>query len=312
MAMCSVSLGTDTGGSVRQPAAFCGVIGLKPTYGRISRRGLVAYASSFDTIGIISSHISDSQAVLEVIAGADALDSTSSAQQLASPADSSKKAPKFCYFNEIINLLEDEESQVFENQLAMLEQAGYQVEALSFPIQDYLVPAYYLLTMAEASSNLSRYDGLRYGYREKAATSYQELFSKSRSAGFGDEVKRRILLGTFVLSSGYYDAYVTKAQKVRKQIKEATKKILQDFDFIISPTTPSTAFDIGQPRTNPTEIYLEDIFTVHASLAGLPAISVPISEKIDNLPLGIHVTAGEFQELNLLKAGEMIVALNSK
>ena len=311
MGMCSVSLGTDTGGSVRQPAAFCGVIGLKPTYGRISRRGLVAYASSFDTIGIISNYLEDNEAVMEVIAGKDPLDSTSSNKAYTRLSKSTEAPLRFCYFKETIDSLGESQAKIYTNQFEQLSQAGHHVEAISFPLQDYLVPAYYLLTMAEASSNLSRYDGVRYGLREESAASYQELFGKSRSAGFGDEVKRRILLGTFVLSSGYYDAYVTKAQKVRKQIREATEKILQDYDFIISPTTPTPAFEIGKQRANPTEVYLEDIFTVHASLTGLPAISIPIKEKIDNLPLGIHVSTGEFMENRLYEAGKLIVELNS-
>lgn len=312
MGLCSVSLGTDTGGSVRQPAAFCGVIGLKPTYGRVSRRGLVAYASSFDTIGIISRNLQDNQAVLEVIAGHDPEDSTSSKNKLDVLTDSSNSSFKFCYFKEIINQLGPAESRIFKDQLQRLKDDGHQVEALSFPLQHYLVPTYYLLTMAEASSNLSRYDGVRYGHRRKNAASYQELFAESRSEGFGPEVKRRVLLGTFVLSSGYYDAYVTKAQKVRKKISAATEAILQEFDFIISPTTPSIAFEIGKTRTEPTEMYLEDMFTVHASLAGLPAISVPVYEKIDNLPLGIHLTSAKFEEIKLYKAGKLIEELNNK
>lgn len=311
MGMCAVSLGTDTGGSVRQPSAFCGVIGLKPTYSRISRRGLIAYASSFDTIGIISNHLEDNEAVLEVISGNDPLDSTASTNVYNRSTEPTGKKFKFCYFKQVTDELGKDELAVFEHQLELLRNAGHTVEAHSFPLQDYLVPAYYLLTMAEASSNLSRYDGVRYGYRADEANSYEELFSKNRSEGFGDEVKRRILLGTFVLSSGYYDAYVTKAQKVRKRIKEATENILTSYDFIISPTTPSVAFEIGKPRVNPTEMYLEDMFTVHASLAGIPAISVPIKEKIDNLPLGLHIAANEFEENSLYRAGKLVLALNS-
>jgi aspartyl-tRNA(Asn)/glutamyl-tRNA(Gln) amidotransferase subunit A len=310
MAMCSVSLGTDTGGSVRQPAAFCGVIGLKPTYGRISRRGLVAYASSFDTIGIIANHLQDSEAVLAVIAGSDPLDSTTSSIEFKNSSAVNQDSFKICYFKEIINQLGTKEAEIFNHQLNLIKDSGHHLEAISFPFQDYLVPAYYLLTMAEASSNLSRYDGVRYGHRAATTTTYQQLFGQSRSEGFGEEVKRRILLGTFVLSSGYYDAYVTKAQKVRQQIREATEDILQNFDFIISPTTPTPAFEIGQARNNPTEMYLEDMFTVHASLAGLPAISLPIKEKINNLPLGIHLTAGKFEEHKLLKAGQLLEELN--
>ena len=312
MDMCAVSLGSDTGGSVRQPAAFCGVIGLKPTYSRISRRGLIAYASSFDTIGVISKNISDNRRVLQVISGQDNLDSTSSSSKFESKARD-RRHYKICYFDEVLNSgLGHKESTIFKGQLDKLKSCGHKVEPVSFPLQGYLVPAYYLLTMAEASSNLSRYDGVRYGHRASASKSYQELFSKSRSEGFGDEVKRRILLGTFVLSSGYYDAYIMKAQQARRLIKEATEQIFMEYDFIISPTTPTTAFELGKSRENPTEVYLEDIFTVHASLAGLPAISVPIKEKIDNLPLGIHVSANEFGESALYDVAEEIIELNAE
>jgi aspartyl-tRNA(Asn)/glutamyl-tRNA(Gln) amidotransferase subunit A len=271
---------------------------------------LIAYASSFDTIGLIANHLEDSEAVLQIIAGPDPLDSTSSKAPIDNTEPKESGNFKFCYFKEIVDQLGEEEAAIFKNQIDKLTDKGNEVKSVSFPLQDYLVPAYYLLTMAEASSNLSRYDGVRYGHRADESKSYQDLFSKSRSGGFGAEVKRRILLGTFVLSSGYYDAYVTKAQKVRKQIKEATNKILQEFDFIISPTTPTTAFEIGKPRVDPTEMYLEDMFTVHASLAGLPAISVPIKEKINNLPLGMHITAGEFMEQSLIEAGKLIEEVN--
>ena len=308
MNMCTVSLGTDTGGSVRQPAAFCGVIGLKPTYSRISRNGLLAYASSFDTIGIISNNLADNKRVLEVIAGTDEKDSTSSSRPIQ--RDNRKPKRRFCYYEELLELgLGEKETSLFNKKIAQLRACGHSVEAISFPLQQYLVPAYYLLTMAEASSNLSRYDGVRYGLNTASPDSFIDLFANNRSEGFGAEVKRRILLGTFVLSSGYYDAYVTKAQKVRRLIKEHTAKIFAEHDFILSPTTPTIAFDIGKKRTNPTEVYLEDVFTVEASLAGIPAISIPFSEKIDNLPYGLQIAANEFEELALYEVAEEILAL---
>lgn len=308
MDMCAVSLGTDTGGSVRQPSAFCGVIGLKPTYGRISRYGLLAYASSFDTIGIISKHLFDNQQVLEVIAGKDEKDTTSSSTPIQT---TEKKSPlKFCFFNELINSLPgNAEKALFNDLLEKLRSKGHIVEEVSFPLQDYLVPSYYLLTMAEASSNLSRYDGIRYGHRANDGHDFNHLFAKTRSEGFGDEVKRRVLLGTFVLSAGYYDAYVTKAQKIRNLIRSQTMKLFERYDFIISPTTPTTAFEIGKERNNPTEMYLEDVFTVHASLAGIPAISIPFRQKIDNLPLGLQITANEMEENALYDVSKEVLGV---
>jgi aspartyl-tRNA(Asn)/glutamyl-tRNA(Gln) amidotransferase subunit A len=308
MNMCTVSLGTDTGGSVRQPAAFCGVIGLKPTYSRISRNGLIAYASSFDTIGIISNNLADNKRVLEVIAGSDEKDSTSSSRPIQNKEKKRKR--RFCYYKELLaSGLGDKETSLFNNKILQLRERGYSVDAVSFPLQQYLVPAYYLLTMAEASSNLSRYDGVRYGLNTEKGDSFIDLFANNRSEGFGAEVKRRILLGTFVLSSGYYDAYVTKAQKVRRLIKDHTAKIFAEYDFLLSPTTPTVAFDIGKKRTNPTEVYLEDVFTVEASLAGIPAISIPFNEKINNLPYGLQIAANEFEELALYEVAEEILAL---
>lgn len=311
MNLCAVSLGTDTGGSVRQPAAFCGVIGFKPTYSRISRAGLIAYASSFDTIGIISKNIEDNKKVLEVIAGADKNDSTSSSEPLKDSELNQIK--RFCYYQELLELgLGKAETKIFQNSINKLREAGHVVDSVSFPLQEYLVPAYYLLTMAEASSNLSRYDGLRYGLNNEKGDSFIDLFAANRSDGFGAEVKRRILLGTFVLSSGYYDAYVTKAQKVRRLIKEHTADLFTQYDFLLSPTTPTVAFDIGKSRNNPTEVYLEDVFTVEASLAGIPAISIPFKEKIDNLPYGLQIAANEFEEMALYKVAEEILELEEK
>lgn len=310
MDMCAVSLGTDTGGSVRQPAAFCGVIGLKPTYSRISRNGLTAYASSFDTIGIISNFIDDNEKVLTVISGKDEKDSTSSNKVYKIAKDDPLKAKKFCYFEDLISLgVADEVANAFKELLDKLRAQGHKVEAIPFPWQDYTLPAYYLLTMAEASSNLSRYDGLRYGHRAKIDSSFNELYAQTRSEGFGQEVKRRILLGTFILSAGYYDEYVAKAQKVRNIIRQYTLNLFNQYDFLLSPTAPTAAFKLGINRENPVEMYFEDIFTVQASLAGIPAISIPFKEKIDNLPIGLQISANEFEENSLYSVAKHIFGL---
>ena len=310
MDMCAVSLGTDTGGSVRQPASFCGVIGLKPTYSRISRNGLTAYASSFDTIGIISNFIEDNEKVLAVIAGKDEKDSTSSDKIYKIVEDDLSIAKKFCYYEDLIsNGVADEVVNAFNMLLEKLRAQGHYVEAIPFPWQDYTLPAYYLLTMAEASSNLSRYDGVRYGHRAKNRATFNDLYAQTRSEGFGQEVKRRILLGTFILSAGYYDAYVAKAQKIRTQIRQYTLDLFNQYDFLLSPTAPTAAFKIGTKRENPVEMYLEDIFTVQASLAGIPAISIPFKEKIDNLPFGLQISANEFDENSLYRIAKHIIDL---
>jgi len=310
MDMCSVSLGTDTGGSVRQPAAFCGVIGLKPTYSRVSRYGLTAYASSFDTIGIISNFIDDNEKVLEVIAGKDEKDSTSSSKSYPITKNEHSGPKKFCYYEDLLTSgLSKEVVRAFNKMLGKLKAQGHIVEPVTFPWQDYTLPAYYLLTMAEASSNLSRYDGLRYGYRAENSSSFKELYAQTRSEGFGPEVKRRILLGTFILSAGYYEAYVAKAQKARKLIRSHTLELFNNYDFLLSPTTPTTAFKIGIKRENPVEMYLEDIFTVQASLAGIPAISIPFNKKIDNLPIGLQISANEFDENSLYTIAKQIINL---
>lgn len=310
MDMCTVSLGTDTGGSVRQPAAFCGVIGFKPTYSRISRYGLTAYASSFDTIGILSNFIDDNEKVLAVIAGKDEKDSTSSNKAYQAAEDDPSVPRKFCYNEDLLTLgVATEVENAFNKLLDKLRADGHTVEPVSFPWQDYALPAYYLLTMAEASSNLSRYDGVRYGYRAENSLSFNKLYAHTRSEGFGQEVKRRILLGTFILSTGYYDAYVAKAQKVRNMIRAYTINLFEQYDFLLSPTTPATAFEIGLKRENPVEMYLEDLFTVQASLAGIPAISIPFKEKINNFPFGLQISANEFDENSLYRIAKHVIDL---
>jgi aspartyl-tRNA(Asn)/glutamyl-tRNA(Gln) amidotransferase subunit A len=301
--MCLASIGSDTGGSVRQPAAFCGVIGLKPTYSRISRYGLVAFASSFDQIGPITHSVEDAAHLLEVMAGPDGLDSTASEQPV--PAYSTLLEPqahyRVGYLKEAIDRpgLQPEVHDALQSTLDTLRSQGHVVEAVDFPYLDEMIPTYYILTTAEASSNLSRFDGVKYGYRAPDATDLESLYKKTRAQGFGPEVQRRIMLGTFVLSASYYDAYYTKAQRVRRLIKEKTDELLRQYDFLVLPTTPTTAFKIGE-KQDPVSMYLADIFTVQASLAGVPAISIPAGEDAEGLPIGLQVLSGAFREADLL------------
>ncbi len=304
--MCRVSLGSDTGGSVRQPAAFCGVVGLKPTYSRISRFGLVAYGSSFDCIGIFAKSVEDVALVLEVIAGPDEADSTVSqrpvpsySKELQRPAG---KSYKVAYVREIDESsgLQPEIRESIQTKVQEIKNSGHSVEVIDFPLMEYVLPTYYILATAEASSNLSRYDGVRYGYRTANATDLSSMYKKSRSEGFGKEVQRRILLGTFVLSASYYDAYYTKAQKVRRIIRDKTKAIFKEYDFIIMPITPTTAFKLGEHTDNPLEMYLADLFSVQANVAGVPAIAIPCGADQQGLPIGLQVIADDFEESELL------------
>ena len=306
--LCLASLGSDTGGSVRQPAAFCGIVGLKPTYSRISRYGLVAYSSSFDSIGIISKNIEDAALLLEVIAGADDNDSTISFKPV--PAYSKNlafdKKIKVCYLKEGIES-EGVSLEIRERtkvQLDFLKKEGHTVEPVSFSYLDYILPTYYILTTAEASSNLARFDGVKYGYRSPSTTDMESMYKKTRSEGFGEEVKKRIMLGTFVLSASYYDAYYTKAQKIRRLIKEETEKILSQYDFIILPTTTTTAFKIGEHEGDPISMYLADLFTVQANLCGIPAMSIPNGFDKEGLPIGLQIMTKAFGE------GEMMAFSN--
>ncbi|OJJ20949.1 glutaminyl-tRNA synthase (glutamine-hydrolyzing) subunit A [marine bacterium AO1-C] len=302
--MCLVSLGTDTGGSVRQPAAFCGVVGLKPSYGRISRYGLAAYASSFDCIGIFGKNVEDVALVLEVIAGPDEFDSTVSNQPVPAYAQSLQfdKKVKVAYLKETLESegLNEEVKSATEAKLQALRQQGHTVEAVDFPLLEYILPTYYILTTAEASSNLARYDGVRYGFRSSSSEDLLQMYTQTRTEGFGTEVKRRIMLGTFVLSASYYDAYYTKAQQVRRLIKDATDQLFQEYDFIVLPTTPNTAFKIGTHNDNLVQMYLEDLFTVQANVVGIPAISIPNGEASNGLPIGLQVMAATYNEENLL------------
>jgi aspartyl-tRNA(Asn)/glutamyl-tRNA(Gln) amidotransferase subunit A len=311
--LCMVSLGSDTGGSVRQPADFCGIVGLKPTYGRISRYGLIAYASSFDQIGVFGNNIPDVAKVLEVISGADDFDSTVS--ELPVPAYSlqinqSNNKYKIAYFKEALEHpgLDKEISSTINNFIEQLKKDGHIVEAVGFDYLDYIVPAYYVLTTAEASSNLSRFDGVKYGYRTpEKQIDLVEFYKKTRSGGFGKEVKRRIMLGTFVLSAGYYDAYFTKAQQVRQLLVEKTNEIYKNYDAIIMPTAPTTAFKIGEKMDDPIAMYIADIYTVFANLVGIPGISIPLFKHSNNMPFGLQVMTKRFDELSLLRLSHQMM-----
>lgn len=305
--MCLASLGSETGGSIRQPASFCGVTGLKVTYGRISRYGLVAFASSFDTIGIFSKSNKNIAAVLNVIAGHDEMDSTSSAEPVSNYKKHSAERfdpseVKLGYASEYFGEgLSDEVKAGVFGKIESLRQRGFSVKEISLPYSKYLIQTYYVLTCAEASSNLSRYDGVRYGFRADNYEALEDMYVKTRSEGFGTEVKRRVMLGTYVLSAGYYDAYYRKAQKVRRLIREDFEKAFREVDFIISPTTPTTAFGIGEKIEDPLSMYLSDIYTVSANLAGIPAISVPAGFDSKGLPFGIQLIGRKFDEGGLLK-----------
>jgi len=314
--LCMVSLGSDTGGSVRQPADFCGIVGLKPTYGRISRYGLIAYASSFDQIGIFANNVDDASKVLEMIAGADEYDSTVSQKPVEkySTALKENKKFRFAYFKETLAhpSLDNEIANGINKLIEQIKYNGHEVIALSFEYLDYIVPTYYILTTAEASSNLSRYDGVRYGYRSaKPSADLTEFYKHNRSEGFGKEVKRRIMLGTFVLSTGYYDAYFAKAQKVRRKLVEKTELVFSEFDFILMPTSPTVAFKIGEKTDDPIAMYLADIYTVFANLTGIPGISLPLFKHSNGMPFGIQVMAKQFNELSLLQASQRLIEMSA-
>lgn len=308
--LCHVSLGSDTGGSIRQPASFTGTVGFKPTYGRVSRYGLIAYASSFDQIGPITHTVEDAALITEIISGKDAHDNTSSSRPVPSYSTALNIAKKYriAYIKECVEAegIDPEVRALVEKRLQELRDQGHLVEPVSFPYLDYMVPTYYVLTTAEASSNLARFAGIHYGHRSTNATDLESTYKKSRSEGFGKEVKRRIMLGTFVLSSGYYDAYYSKGQKVRRVIKDKTLEILRDFDFIITPSTPGTAFEFGKNSADPIKMYLEDIFTVQANIAGVPAISIPCGLHSNGLPAGIQLMAGFFEEAKLFNLAEQM------
>jgi aspartyl-tRNA(Asn)/glutamyl-tRNA(Gln) amidotransferase subunit A len=313
--MCLAALGTDTGGSVRQPAAFCGCIGFKPTYGRISRYGVIAYASSFDQVGTLTSSISDAAVLLSVLAGSDEHDSTVS--RLPVPdysAELNLTEPKnIAVLSETLDneALDPDIKNSILKAIEDLKAQGHQVTYVSFDLLDYLVPAYYVLTAAEASSNLSRYDGVHIGHRNLEAKNLNELYKLSRGEGFGEEVKRRILLGTFVLSAGYYDAYYQKAQKVRKLIRQKMETLLQTYDVILTPVTPTPPFKIGENIQDPLVMYMADIFTVLASLTGIPAIALPLGNNEKGFPLSLQLMSKHFEENVLLSLSNSFLNLTA-
>ncbi len=306
--MCLASLGSDTGGSVRQPAAFTGTIGIKPTYGRVSRYGLMAYASSFDQIAPFTASAEDAALILSIMSGKDEMDATSSSAEVNVSLPNTSKKYKIAYSKEAMESegLQQEVRNAYQNLIEKLRSDGHIVEEKSFPYLDYMVPCYYVLTTAEASSNLSRYSGILYGERSEEAHDIESTFKKSRSQGFGEEVKRRIMTGTFVLSADEYEAYYKKAQEVRRVIQSESLKIVDEYDFFLCPTTPTTAFSIGGKESqDPIKMYLADIFTVQAPLAGLPAVSVP-TESLGGLSIGMHFMGRAFQEQELLNISKIV------
>lgn len=310
--LCMISLGSDTGGSVRQPADFCGIVGMKPGYGRISRYGLLAYASSFDQIGIFSTNIPDLALTLEVIAGPDEFDSTASSHpvpQYTATLESSKKF-RIAYFPQCLEhpSLDPEIKTAIEGFMEKMKGLGHSFHAVDFNLLDHIVPTYYVLTTAEASSNLSRYDGVKYGYRTTEKISdLNSLYRKTRSAGFGKEVKKRIMLGTFVLSTGYYDAYYAKAQQVRRLIAESTQQVFKDHDLILMPTTPTPAFRFGEKSHDAIEMFLGDLYTVYANLAGIAGISLPLFKHSNGMPFGLQILSDRLQETQLLQFSQQVM-----
>lgn len=311
--LCMVSLGSDTGGSVRQPADFCGIIGLKPGYGKVSRYGLIAYASSFDQIGVFATNVSDAALTLEVIAGADEFDSTVSNETVtaySAKLSEGKSSYKIAYFPEALEhpSLDPEIRAAIQKFITELQEQGHVVEPVAFDYTDYIVPAYYILTTAEASSNLSRFDGVKYGFSAKSGfNDLTDFYKQTRSLGFGKEVKRRIMLGTFVLSAGYYDAYFTKAQQVRQLLVDKTRDIFSSYDILISPTVPSHAFKFGEKTNDPIEMFLADIYTVYANLVGIPGISLPLFKHSSGMPFGIQAQCPREDELRLLQFSHRVM-----
>lgn len=300
------ALGSDTGGSIRQPASFCGVVGLKPTYGLVSRYGLVAFASSLDQIGPITKDVEDAALLLNLITGHDDHDSTSSPREKVDYTKALKNDVKGMkigvpkeFFGEGIDA---EVKEKLETAIEKYKTMGAEVEEFSLDVAEYSLAAYYIIACAEASSNLGRFDGIRYGYRSENYSSLEDLFVNSRTEGFGDEVKRRIILGTYVLSSGYYDAYYKKAQQVRTLVNAAFNKAFEKYDVVLTPTAPNVAFKIGSKSKNPLEMYLADICTVSVNIAGLPGISIPVDVNSEGMPIGMQLIGNKFQEEKILNA----------
>jgi aspartyl-tRNA(Asn)/glutamyl-tRNA(Gln) amidotransferase subunit A len=303
--MAVVALGSDTGGSIRQPASFCGVVGLLPTYGRVSRYGLIAFASSLDHIGPLAKTVKDAAIVLRTIAGRDPMDATSAevpvpdyVAELEKPVRGMKIGIAKEYLGEGLN---DEVRSAVEAAIQKLASLGCEILEISLPHTAYAVPAYYIVATAEASSNLARFDGVRYGYRAKNGRTLAEMYRRSRNEGFGAEVKRRIMLGTYALSTGYYDAYYLKAQKVRTLLARDFEEAFKKVDAIVTPTSPTAAFKLGEKVDDPLAMYLADIYTVTADLAGIPGISVPCGETREKLPIGLQILGRHFDEATVLR-----------
>jgi len=302
--LCTIALGSDTGGSVRQPASWTNTYGFKPTYGSFSRYGLIAYASSFDQIGLFSNCVEDSELVFELCKGEDPLDATSVSMELKK--ESSEKL-RIGFVKEYMNHdgIDDEIGSKLNELKSKLETENIEIVECEFPYLDYLVPTYYVLSTAEASSNLSRFDGVHFGHRSDSAKGVEDTYKKSRTEGFGKEVKRRIMTGTFVLSHGYYDAYYTKAQQVRQLVKTSTEAFFKDVDVLVFPTTASTAFEQGSVN-DPIQMYLQDIFTVHANLSGNPAISIPFGIHSNGMPFGLQLMSDRFNEKQLFSYSKIL------
>jgi len=312
--LCTAALGSDTGGSIRQPASFTGTYGMKPTYGRISRHGLIAYASSFDQIGPFTNSLEDNALLLEIMAGTDDFDSTASTKPVEKYSEfQSDKKSKVAVIKESYEVegIDAEVKAALDKTIEALKTAGHTVEFVSFPYLEYMVPTYYVLTTAEASSNLSRFDGVHFGHRSNSAKGVEETYKKSRSEGFGPEVQRRIMAGTFVLSHGFYDAYYTKGQKVRRVLQNKTNDIFKEYDMVLLPTTPTPAFALNAVK-DPISMYLQDIYTVHANLTGNPAISLPLGKHSNGLPFGIQVIADHFKEKEMFEFSNVLekIAVN--
>ncbi len=302
--LCDAAIGTDTGGSIRQPAAFTGVFGLKPTYGRVSRYGLTAFASSFDTIGPITSNVTDAALLLEVISGSDTKDSTSVNVKKENFIEKFNEENRFTIGIPEDLIKEGVQKEIIvslNNLIDFCRKEGHAVKKIGLPHNKYSVAAYYILTTAEASANLARFDGVRYGARSKQSHSLQAMYVNSREEGFGAEVKRRIMLGTYVLSAGYYDAYYRKAQKVRRLIKQDYDRAFNEVDLILMPTTPTTAFKLGEKINDPLQMYLNDVFTTSANLAGIPAMNIPVGFDEDGLPIGLQILSDQFQEAKIFR-----------
>ena len=304
------ALGSDTGGSIRQPAAFCGVVGLMPTYGRVSRYGLIAFASSLDHIGPLTKSVKDAAILLQQIAGRDPLDSTTAdvpvpdfVSEIEKPIKGLKIGIPHEYFGEG---LDPEVRKAVENGIQLFVKAGCEVVPVSLPHTKYAIPAYYVVATAEASSNLARYDGVRYGYRSKGVKTLSEMYRSSRDEGFGAEVKRRIMLGTYALSAGYYDAYYLKAQKVRTLLARDFQHVFEKVDAVVTPTTPTPAFKLGEKADDPLAMYLADIYTVTADLTGIPGISVPCGKSASGLPIGVQILGKHFDECTILRLGHAL------